>query len=331
MATSHDLRPSRPLNAAELVGTRNRISLPSDVVRSVATLLGYAELPAYSDDNETPTGDLFDPTDVIELMVRSSLRELRVVNRPEEDEEAKTASRLLKRIAAGDYTTRAEVHNSLPPEKVALLKMGPTRLWGYAVRQRLPRDAERAVPSSIRREVTGPYTDPQEAWLGTHVTEASSVESLRTIVDDVPVDEDRHQRLRLGMGLADRFDQVWSSARGHWSIGPDTRYIVPSRYGWCPFVFRVADDGWHRDSFEGSSDRFIATHGYYIDTRNQRLIHLGKPDPHNAWRPQLSVAPEPPTDRDLEVATILTDSLIALGPSQRNPVIRLRQPGRSLI
>ena len=331
MVTSHELRPDRRLNAAELIGTRNRLTLSSELVRAVAALLGYADLPAYEGESETSTGDLFDPADVIELMLRSTLRTLKVVSRPEEDEDSRIAERLLKRITTGDYTTRARVHNALPPEKVALLKMGPARLWGYAVRQRLPRDAERAVPSSMRKEVTGPHTDPQEAWLGMHVTDASALEQLRTVVSDVPIDEDQHQRLRLGMSLTDRFDQVFSSARGHWSIGPDTRYLVPARYGWCPYVFKIPDGGWRRDSFAGNSDRYIATEGYYIDIANNRLIELGKPDPDNAWKPKLSVAPEPPSERDIEVASILADSLIALGPSQRNPVIRLRQPGRKLL
>ena len=79
------------------------------------------------------------------------------------------------------------------------------------MRQRLPRRAEEAIPSSFHKDATA-FTDAEEAWLS-HVIDASNVEELRTIVDDVPVDHDRYQRLRLGMALSDNFDQVWSSAR----------------------------------------------------------------------------------------------------------------------
>lgn len=321
---------NRDLNAAELIGTHNRLTVSPDVIRAIATELGYADQPAFDGVGPSSLAHFFDVSDVLELLVRAKLRDLRVINTPAQAEEAETANSILQRIVARDYLTRAEVHDKLPAETVILLKMGPTRLWGYAVRQRLPRRAEEAIPSSFHHDVTGPFTDAKEAWLGANVIDASNVEELRTIVDDVPVEEDRYQRLRLGMALSDSFDQVWSSARGHWRLSPATRYIIPSRYGWCPYVFRVAEGGWRRDEFEGSNDRFMATRGYYIDYENKRLIELGEPDPNNAWRPKYKVSKEAPTDRDMEVAEVLAGSLIALGPAQRNPVIRLRQRGRRL-
>ncbi|WP_282939458.1 hypothetical protein [Corynebacterium auriscanis] len=48
--------------------------------------------------------------------------------------------------------------------------------------------------------------DGNEAWLGAKVVDASNVEDMRTIVYDVPVEEDRYQRLRLGMALSNSFD-----------------------------------------------------------------------------------------------------------------------------
>lgn len=321
---------NRDLNAAELIGTHNRLTISSDIIREIATELGYADQPAFDGDGPASLAHLFDVSDVLELLVRAKLSEVRVVNTPAQAAEAQKANEILNRIIAGDYLTRAEVHEKLPSETVILFKMGPPRLWGYAVRQRLPRRAEEAIPSSFHKDVTGPFTDAKEAWLGANVIDASNVEELRTVVDDVPVDQDRYQRLRLGMSLSDNFDQVWSSARGHWRLSPEARYIVPSRYGWCPYVFRVAEGGWRRDEFEGSNDRFMATRGYYIDYNHNRLIELGAPDPNNAWRPRWKISAEPPTECDLEVAGAVADSVLALGSSQRNPVIRLRQRGRRL-
>lgn len=174
------------------------------------------------------------------------------------------------------------MHDRLPRATVMLYRMGHPRLWAFAARQRLPQDAERAVPDSFHRDITGPYTTPEEAWLGMYVADATRLGELNTQVDGAGLDEDRQQRLRLGMSLADTYRQVWSSARGHWRVSPQTRYIVPSRFGYCPFVFRVAEGGWRRDSFEGSHDRFMATEGYWIDVERERLIHLGAPDPHDA-------------------------------------------------
>lgn len=321
---------NRDLNAAELIGTHNRLTISSDIIRDIATELGYANQPAFDGEEPASLAHLFDVSDVLELLVRAKLSEVRVVNTPAQAAEARKANEILNRIIAGDYLTRAKVHDKLPPETVILFKMGPPRLWGYAVRQRMPRRAEEAIPSSFHKDATDPFTDAEEAWLGANVIDASNVEELRTIVDDVPVDHDRYQRLRLGMALSDNFDQVWSSARGHWRLSPETRYIVPSRYGWCPYVFRVADGGWRRDEFERSNDRFMATRGYYIDYKNNRLIEMGEPDPDNAWRPRLKISAEVPTERDLEVAEVIADSVIALGSAQRNPVIRLRQRGRRL-
>lgn len=330
MLSSEQLRPERMMTAAELAGTRNRISIAPDLVREIAEQLGYDKESAFAGDGVTSLSNFYDIPDYLELVLRAKLGELRLSNSAEQKAEMDKANQLLRRIAKGEYLTREQIHKELPPETVVLFKMGPPRLWGYAVRQRVPSDAERAIPASFHEDPTGPYTDPKEAWLGVHVADATNLHALETRVSDVPIDDDRYQRLRLGMGLVDEFDQVWSSARGHWHISPDTRYIVPSRYGWCPFVFKIADDGWRRDEFEGSRDRYMATHGYFIDIENERLIELGEPDPDRCWLPKMKVSELAPSERDLAVAEALTDKIIALGASQRNPVIRLRQSGRRL-
>ena len=323
-------KTTRELSAAELIGTHNRLTFSPDLLREIATEIGYADQPAFNGEELASMSEFFDITDIIELLVRSKLADFRVLNTAQQVQEAQVAGGVLRKIFSGNYLTRRQVHDKLPSETVVLFKMGPPRLWGYAVRQRAPRRAAESIPSSFHRDLTGPYTDAEEAWLGANVVDASNVEDLTTIVDDVPVAEDRYQRLRLGMSLADSYDQVWSSARGHWRLSPQTRYIIPSRYGWCPYVFRIADGGWRRDEFEGGGDRFMATRGYYVDHENNRLIELGEPDPENAWRPKLRVAEEPPSERDLEIAGALAGSVIALGAQQRNPVIRLRQRGRRL-
>lgn len=330
MEDSTSLRPTRALNAAELAGTHNRVSISPDIVRTLAHELGYSKHPAFVDGRRNSLPHLYDLSDILELMLRAKLPELCAIPSPDQQLESQIADNLLQRIFTHDFKTRSEIHDLLPSETVVLFKMGPPRLWGYAVRQRLAADAEQAIPASYHQDPTGPHTNPQEAWLGAHVTDATDLTSLVTQVSDVPVDEDRYQRLRLGMSLVDGYDQVWSSARGHWRVSTDTRYIVPSRYGWCPYVFRVADDGWRRDEFDGSRDRYMATRGYFIDVKRQRLMELGAPNPDNAWRPEVRVSEQPPTDRDLEIASVLSDSLIALGAPQRNPVIRLRQRGRNL-
>ncbi|AZA12365.1 hypothetical protein [Corynebacterium gerontici] len=311
------------LNAAQLQGARNRITVSPDLIRRIATLLGYADLPATSS-----VAQLFDVTDALELLLIAQLGEMEISPTEAARSEARQAKEILDRIVSGQVKTRPEIHADLPSETVVLLRMGHPRLWGYAVRQRLPEDANLAVPKSFHRDTTGDYTDPLEAWMGVHITDAVNLSELETHSDEVPIDEDRYQRLRLGMSLADDYRQVWSSARGHWSISPDTTYLVPSRYGWCPYVYRVTD--WRRDSFEGHRDRFMATRGYYIDLKNNRRIDLGAPDPKDAWLPTAELSQTPLTSRDIEVANAITNNVIALGPSQKNPVIRLRQKGRHL-
>ena len=320
----------RNLNASELHATRNRVSVSPDLIRRLGGALGYHAIEAFGPEAQTELSKVFDLGDIIDLTLLSQLPEMEVAPGVEQQVEGDVAKQLLRRIRAGDYLTRQQVHDCLPRATVMLYRMGHPRLWAFAARQRLPQDAERAVPDSFHRDITGPYTTPEEAWLGMYVADATRLGELNTQVDGAGLDEDRQQRLRLGMSLADTYRQVWSSARGHWRVSPQTRYIVPSRFGYCPFVFRVAEGGWRRDSFEGSHDRFMATEGYWIDVERERLIHLGAPDPHDAWLPTARVAAEAPTEEDLAVARVLSGKIIALGAGQKNITIRLRQKNRTL-
>lgn len=328
---AHPLGSSRPLSAAQLQGSRNRLTLSPELVRRAAELGGYGTYSAASSEFM----DVADVTDIIELMLMVQMGTLDIDVSAERRVETERARDILGRIVAGRTLTRREVHDALPSRTVVLFRMGPPRLWGYAVEQRLPADAKDFAPSAIKDDPTGPFTDATEAWLGWHITDASHVDRLETHTDrfdgdPTAEDNDRYQRLRLGMSLADPVGQVWSSARGHWSIKPETEYIVPSRYGWCPYVFRIPEGGWRRDSFEGHRDRFMATRGLWIDIANDRLVEMGAPDKNNAWRPTMTVSDQPLTDTDRQVATLLTDEVIALGPAGKNPIIRLRQRGRRL-
>ncbi|MER0070965.1 MULTISPECIES: hypothetical protein [unclassified Corynebacterium] len=84
------------------------------------------------------------------------------------------------------------------------------------------------------------------------------------------------------MSLAATYRQVWSSVRGQWHVSPQTRYIVLSCFGYCPFVCRVAEGSWRRDSFDESHGRFKVTERYLIDVDRERFIHLDSPDPGGA-------------------------------------------------
>lgn len=320
----------RNLNAAELHATRNRISVSPDIIRRLGAALGYAGIEAFTPETTAQLSTVFDLGDIIDLQLLSQLPTLEVAPSIEQQREADTAHQLLHRISAGDYLTRQQAHDQLPRTNVTLFRMGHPRLWAFAARQRLPQNADQAIPASFHRDITGPYTTPEEAWLGTYVADVTNLGELTTQVDDAGLDDDRQQRLRLGMSLADTYRQVWSSARGHWRISPNTRYIVPSRFGYCPFVFRVADNGWRADAFPGSHDRLMATEGYWIDVERKRLIHLGAPDPNDAWLPTVHVAKQAPTEEDLAVARALSGQIIALGAGQKNITIRLRQSNRRL-
>ncbi|MCG7233699.1 hypothetical protein MHX62_03765 [Corynebacterium sp. ACRQM] len=84
------------------------------------------------------------------------------------------------------------------------------------------------------------------------------------------------------MSLAATYRQVWSSVRGQWHVSPQTRYIVLSCFGYCPFVCRVTEGSWRRDSFDESHGRFKVTERYLIDVDRERFIHLDSPDPGGA-------------------------------------------------
>ena len=96
----------RELNAAELIGTHNRLTFSPDLLREIATEIGYDEHPAFDGDALVSTANFFDITDVIELLVRAKLADFRLLNTAAQAQEAQVASGVLKKIFAGDYMTR---------------------------------------------------------------------------------------------------------------------------------------------------------------------------------------------------------------------------------
>src|SRR5699024_12282526 len=68
----------RELNAAELIGTHNRLTFSPDLLREIATEIGYDEHPAFDGDALVSTANFFDITDVIELLVRAKLADFRL-------------------------------------------------------------------------------------------------------------------------------------------------------------------------------------------------------------------------------------------------------------
>ena len=173
----------RNLNAAELHATRNRVSVSPDLIRRLGGALGYHAIEAFGPEAQTELSKVFDLGDIIDLMLLSQLPEMEVAPGVEQQVEGDVAKQLLRRISAGDYLTRQQVHDRLPRATVMLYRMGHPRLWAFAARQRLPQDAERAVPDSFHRDITGPYTTPEEAWLGMYVADATRLGELNTQVE----------------------------------------------------------------------------------------------------------------------------------------------------
>ncbi|MFT3662703.1 MAG: hypothetical protein QM809_15380 [Gordonia sp. (in: high G+C Gram-positive bacteria)] len=148
-------------------------------------------------------------------------------------------------------------------------------------------------------------------------------------VGGVPVGADYYLRTRYGMSLADSAPEVWSSARGYWHMAMDTEYLVPTRFGYAPYVFKV--DGWATCPSEpGRSPRVWATGGSLIDVTSGKLRRMEETVGADAgWLP--SVADDGPaaSSEDLDVARLITGRVIGLGKGA-NPVKRLRSRTRRL-
>lgn len=251
---------------------RNRVSVSPDLIRRLGGALGYDAIEAFGPEAQTELSKVFDLGDIIDLILLSQLPDLEVAPGVEQQIEGDVAKQLLRHISAGDYLTRQQVHDRLPRATVMLYRMGHPRLWAFAARQRLPQDAERAVPDSFHRDITGPYTTPEEAWLGMYVADATRLGELNTQVEDAGLEEDRQQRLRLGMSLADTYPPgVEFRARPLACQPPDALHRAFAF--WLLPLCLPRGRGWVAPRFLRGESRSLYGHGGLLDRRRARTAH----------------------------------------------------------
>lgn len=140
----------RNLNAAELHATRNRVSVSPDLIRRLGSALGYDAIEAFGSEAQSELNQVFDLGDIIDLMLLSQLSDMEVAPGMEQQVEGDVAKQLLRRISAGDYLTRRQVHDRLPRATVMLYRMG-IRGCGLLLRAS-------ACPRTHTRQFRGPFT-----------------------------------------------------------------------------------------------------------------------------------------------------------------------------
>lgn len=290
-----------------------------------------------------PGEEYSDVNDIVELLVLAGrpIDEGAPLRERHRAESAK-AAQLLGQFQADDVVTRASVQSHLPRHTVTVLRMGPVRASGAEAQERDSAFTARVEAlargglskSAARREADRAIAAERAA--GAVVTDSpieliseTDIPFLRPHPagqsDPQPMDDDGYLRTRMGMSLADSAAEVWSSARGYWRTAPDADYLVPSRYGWCPYVFKVED--WRE--LEGSN-RIWASGGWLIDVERDKLVRLRESTgAQDQWLPGLEDDEErSPTPEDLRVARLLTRKLLTLGPRTPNPVLRLKRTPR---
>ncbi|WP_168701407.1 hypothetical protein [Gordonia paraffinivorans] len=197
------------------------------------------------------------------------------------------AAALMNAIASGDAVSPAELEAALPRANVTALRMGPIRLVS---------DCELTAEQSEIFAADEPSPYPPE----TH----------------------GYPRTRIGMSLADDPATLWSASRGIWRMSPDTEYLVPTRFGFAPYVFKTTK--WHE-----RSETVWAAEGFLIDHRRGLLMRLVDGTAETDWRPTLVDGPEATAD-DLLVARLVTGKVIGFGRRGPNPIIRLRSRTRRI-
>lgn len=338
---------SQSLRASQYAGSINRLPLSPDLIRRIATLAGYDAITV-DEKGKSSEGKMQQVpalSDLVNLILTVQLANLEPSPTNDTKKDAEVAQEILKAIFSGAARTLPQVHAMLPKENIVLLDMGHPRLVGSVVEHRLfpgARELATHLSESDLHECTpGTRKEREQEWLGRYILDASNLGALQVPPKHTPEQKTPNQvspeephtsdgeTLRVGMSLADSVAQVWGSARGWWSLKPTTRYIVPSRLGWCPYVFRIPENAWREDSFAGSK-RMIATTGIWIDTQHDQLYEMGAPDPHKALLPTMKLLTTPPTEDDRAVAKAVAQKVLLLGAKRKNPVIRLREKGRNL-
>lgn len=272
---------------------QQRFTVGARIFDEVADLAAGVHVPDADGAAIADIGDLAELHVVAARPIRAGdpLREQR-------EKEKAIASRVLAAVADGAVVYPAREEASLPNVNITLIRMGPVRAQGDEAEQLVDRYG------SIDRIPEG------------------LIAGLRPRLGEGP--RGGYLRNRIGMGLADRPEQIWASARGYWRMAPDVDYLLPSRYGYLPYVFKADDWRTQRDG------RVWAGEGWLIDPvagLRRRLLETMSPE--NGWLPAVSEEAEPATDEDRRVAAIFAGRVIALGRRGPNPVHRLRRRSRT--
>ena len=309
------------LTAAQIHGINNRVRVTPDLLRRIARVGGY-DVPA--PDNTIGSANLataIDAGDLQELLLLAHLADYEDCPEGDRVREMLMARHVLTELLSDAALDRKAVHDALPAGHTTLLmRMGPPIATSPDLLDEIPAGVEK--PTAYRWSAAN--------WAGEFLTDESVVErDLAPEILEPP--KIGYARTRQGISLVDGPDRVWSSARGYWTLQPGARYVVPSRYGWCPYVFRVDEDSWTPTQPDpGPRGKYYAARGWLVDAEEERLIEMGAEDPDNGWLPTMTVSDEPPTEDDMRIARLLSGRAIRLGPVTTNPVLRLRQKGKVL-
>ncbi len=226
-----------------------------------------------------------DPADVVELQLAAGLPPgERGAGSPStegrcSEGEAVVATRLCSRFEAGEALELTPLAARLATHKVGLLRMGPIVSEGV---NRLKQPDAQDVPREDL-PLEHPASGYPRRWIG-------------MAVDDSPL-------------------EVWQAARGYWRAKKDLRYLVPTRFGYAPYVFKV--ERWA----QYNATKLYAAGGWLVYPEAGSRRRLLEPE-EGSHLPTLG-EPELADDADLEVAGALAGRLLRLGNRGTNPVIRL--------
>lgn len=173
-----------------------------------------------------------------------------------------------------------------------------------------------AVPRTDRRRQRI-YADGLPANYPRAVIEDVNVLALRMAhsqeLHELDPEPGGYPRSGLGMDLTSPAEELWEHSRGYWRVRPDADYILPTRHGYAPYLFKVA--GWRTASnATNPSDRtakYWAQSGWVVDSVNNRLISLD------------GGTERTPSPTDLALGELLAGQAIRYPLGIRNPAVWL--------